>query len=141
MKKICKIPALQIHDGKLQIPDIFRESYNDVIAFCERNRNSYISITIEPPKKPRTTGKDSQSHCINGYIQQIAEELGEDFDVIKMFCKRRAIKRGYPTRENAMGEIEPVSEALIDTIEAGYLIDEIMAVGSEFAGITRFRGE
>jgi hypothetical protein len=109
---------------------------------CDEKHDGYVTLTISTPHKARTTGYKSQNHAINGYIQQIANETGEDFGVIKLYCKMRAVKRGYPLMERNgdlvyskfTGEVLPESEAYISTVEAGYLIDEIQQVASE-AGI------
>ena len=90
-------------------------------------------------RKPRTTGYRSQNHAINGYVGQIAKETGEDAGIIKMYCKQLAIRRGYPLMEREgqliysrlNGEPLPESEAEISTVEAGYLIDEIIQLAAE----------
>ncbi len=81
--------------------------------------------------RKRTTGKDSQNHRINGFIQQICEDTGNDFDTIKYYFKRKAIRRGYPSKTDPEGEAVPVSEAILTTIEAAYLIDEIEQYAAE----------
>lgn len=138
--RLISLPAVQIQDGKLMIPDFARIKYEELMRFCIKNRNGYVSITLDIPHKPRTTGDQSQSHAINGYISQITKVTGDDFDYVKMYCKRKAVSKGYPTTVTQLGETIPKSESLIDTIEAGYLIDTIKEVGA-FVGITKFRGE
>lgn len=84
-----------------------------------------MRIQISPPFKHRSTGEKSQNHHINGHCQQIANETGEDFDIIKAEAKRRAIKRGYPIRTNVFGEAVPISETETDSEQAGFLIDSL----------------
>lgn len=102
-------------------------------------QGGYVTITLENVRKPRTTGYKSQNHAINGYVGQIAKETGEDAGIIKMFCKQLAVRRGYPLMEREgqliysrlTGEPLPESEAEISTVEAGYLIDEIVQLAAE----------
>lgn len=112
----------------------------NIVEKSEKNHNSYMLIELGLPRKPRTTGRLSQNHAINGYIQQIASETGNDFQDIKNYCKKKAIRRGYPMKRNDGGEIivslvdgEPIpeSESNISTIEAGYLLDEIIQLAAE----------
>ena len=90
--------------------------------------------------RKRTTGKDSQNHRINGFVQQICEDTGNDFDTLKYYFKRKAIRQGYPFKTDPEGEAVPVSEAILTTIEAAYLIDEIEQYAAE-NGIILYEGE
>lgn len=103
--------------------------------------NGFIRCQFSPPYKPRTTGKASQNHRINGFLMQICEETGNDFDDLKMYCKKRAIRRGYPVKVDGQGypiisletgEYIPESERNIDTLQASYLIEEIEQLASEY---------
>ena len=93
--------------------------------------NGYLSITIDKPKRKRTTGKDSQNHHINGHIQQIAAETGNDFDVVKMHCKTQAISMGYPFK-TMCDNVYPKSESEISMDEAAILIDYIHRFAAEY---------
>lgn len=55
-----------------------------------------LKVTVEPPYRPRTTGYRSQNHALNGYIQQICMETGQDFGTTKAYIKQMAIAMGYP---------------------------------------------
>lgn len=123
----------------LIVPRRIREQLSKIYEQADRGDGGYINICINNVRKPRSTGWKSQNHAINGFVQQIANETGEDFGVIKMHCKRRALTRGYPLMERGgeivysqiTGEAIPESEANISTVEAGYLIDEIQQLASE----------
>ena len=112
------------------------------IKRCYRKYNDYYRITIAPPYKKRTTGNRSQNHCINGWIQIIASETGNDFHYLKYILKCKAITRGYPIKHDDDGkeliDIEgnpiPESEANINTVQAGYLIEEIQQLAAELPG-------
>lgn len=123
----------------LIVPRMFSEQLSDIYKQADRSDGGYVNICISTVRKPRSTGWKSQNHAINGFVQQIANETGEDFGVIKMHCKRKALTRGYPLMERdgaiiysqITGEAIPESESNISTIEAGYLIDEIQQLSSE----------
>lgn len=98
----------------------------------KEKRNGYIYLKVGLPRKPRSTGEGSQNHLINGCIQYLAEQTGEDFDVLKYWIKRRAIKRGYPYHNLPDGSVEPYSEKDISTEEATFLYDEIVNTAAEY---------
>lgn len=109
--------------------------------FCKKiAANSYYArVELKKPYARRTTGEKSQNHAINGFVQQICKYTGDNFDDIKMYAKRQAIKRGYPIQKDengddlysaVTGKVIPESEANIDTIQAGYLIDELKDIAA-----------
>jgi len=108
----------------LIIPDDAKIAYHHMLDHCIERHGGFVSVIVHPPRKPRTTGEKSQSHHFNGHVVQIAQEIGEDFDVVKMEIKRRAIKRGYPTRTTKFKELIPISESEASTVECSYLIDQ-----------------
>ena len=102
-----------------------------------RELPEYVRVKISRPAKGRTTGDFSQSHHINGHVQQIADYSGQDFDEVKGEAKRRAIKRGYPFDTVGPGWILPWSETLIDTVQAGFLIEELHQIAAELEIVLR----
>lgn len=114
-------------------------------ALVEKGQPSDIyDVTISTLRRKRTTGWKSQNHRLNSHVMQIAKETGNDFGDVKMFVKRRAITRGLPfmTRPNGDivyslvdGEPLPISESDMDTVQCGYVIDEINILAGEL-GIT-----
>lgn len=113
----------------------------EIDAILQRSREKhggYITVTIETPRRPRTTGELSQNRALNGYIQQICKETGNDFGVVKSEVKYRALKRGYPilTRNgkpvlDIYGREMGISEADSSVEECGYLIEEVIQLASE----------
>lgn len=82
-----------------------------------------VSITIDRPHKPRTTGFGSQNHHLNGHIIQICNETGNDYDTVKSEIKRIAVEvMSYPY-ENMAGHILPKRERDCDTRECAKLIE------------------
>lgn len=110
-----------------------------------------LFITIEEPKKPRTTGEFSQNHALNGIIQQICEETGQDFNAVKIFLKSEAVAHGYPQEtekkliDGILQEVPKVdfwgnpvgiSESKASTVDCSILIDTAIAFAQTELGIT-----
>lgn len=117
-----------------------REAIKGVLRVCRDKYADYTKLTLEPPYKPRTTGKDSQNHRINGFIQQICVKTGLDFADVKMYCKIRAVSMGYPIMQDAQGHYItslingqpiPESEKYINTEQAGILSQAVEMVAAE----------
>ena len=90
---------------------------------CRDKHNDYVLVTLQPPKKPRTTGKESQNHHLNGHIMQICNETGNSYDVIKYCVKMIAVEQmGYPHKTIA-GHIVPQPESECSTDECALLIE------------------
>lgn len=123
MKKLDII--IKASEKGLKIPDDFKQTFHDLIDFCNNKRCGYMRLVLSPPFKHRSTGEKSQNHHINGHVQQITNYTGEEFDRIKEEAKRRAFKRGYPKRIDLFGNTVPVSETVIDSEQAGYLIESL----------------
>lgn len=82
-----------------------------------------VSITIDRPHRPRTTGAGSQNHHLNGHIIQICNETGNDYDTVKSEIKKIAVEvMSYPY-ENMAGHILPKRERDCDTRECAKLIE------------------
>lgn len=131
--------TVKISGSGFRIPDEYRPMYNAVLEFCKKNRGGFASITVEPPKRKRSTGKNSQSAHVNGHIQQIATETGQPFGDIKEYAKTHAIDRGYPilTKDdgtpftNVWGQPRGISEADASVEDAIVLIDTIHQIAAE----------
>ena len=93
--------------------------------------DKFYTVVVSKYYPPRTTGKESQNHHINGHIQQIAVATGNDFDAVKLACKYEAISEGYPFVEFD-GKMIPKSESQIDTAQAGILIETIHRIAAEY---------
>lgn len=90
----------------------------------------WATVKLSRPRRPRTTGWHSQSHHLNGHIQQICVETGNDFDAVKSVVKMRAISRGYPFH-TFQGIAIPQSEAQSSVEECALLIDEVHQLAAE----------
>ena len=88
----------------------------------EKCKTGQMTFSLSKPRNPRTTGEGSQSHHLNGHIQQIANGIGDSFEDIKLAIKFEARSAGYPGREIA-GHWMPQHETDCDTVECGILIE------------------
>ena len=114
-----------------EIPQYAQSAYSIWVNQQEEKKIDYDKIVIRKPFKARTTGDKSQNHHINGHIQDICIQTGNDFETMKQYLKKKAIRRGYPFDTDPDGDPIPWSESRIDTTQAGYLIDEIHQFADE----------
>ena len=100
-----------------------REAIRRELERCKNKNNDYVLVTMQPPKRPRTTGKESQNHHLNGHIMQICNETGNDYDAVKNCVKMLAVEQmGYPYKTVA-GHILPQPESQSSTEECAKLIE------------------
>ena len=100
-----------------------REAIKRELSTCRDKHNDYVLVTIQPPKRPRTTGDGSQNHHLNGHIMQICAETGNDYDAVKNVVKMIAVEQmGYPYTD-FHGVITPKSESESSTDECAKLIE------------------
>jgi hypothetical protein len=97
-------------------------------------------VIIRKPKRRRSTGKHSQNSHFHGHVQEIAQATGNDFDDVKLYLKRRAIRQGYPIMMDDKGEVTcslvdgdplPAHERDASSEEAALLIDEAHILAAE----------
>ena len=90
---------------------------------CRDKHNDYVLVTIQPPKRPRTTGKASQCNHFHGHLSQISRETDNDFEVVKYCAKMIAVEKfGYPSKK-VDGHVIPQPEHLASTEEESWLIE------------------
>jgi len=134
-KLIAKIAGFNFKEGLLtiKVTDLgLKAVVKSLVDKVNKDYGDYIKLEMSPPYRARTTGKASQNAHIWGHIQQIAEFTGNEVDDIEDYIKQNAIKRGYPYKINKMtGQIKPCSMTEIDTVQAGYLIEELHKLASE----------
>lgn len=135
-KAIMKIESFSHQDGTLllSVSDFgVRAMLKGLVELCENKYGSYLKLEMSPPYKPRSTGQGSQNNLIWELITIIAKATGNELQDVEDAVKERAIKRGYPYRQNKMtGKLIPASMTTITTVEAGYLIEELYAIASEY---------
>ena len=105
-------------------------------------RTGFVEVIIKPQRATRTTGDKSQNKHLNGHIQQICVETGNDFQDVKEHIKSKAVAMGYPMLMkdgkmvvNPYGEPRGISEADSSVEECSILIEVAHMLASEY-GIT-----
>lgn len=100
-----------------------RANIKHELAKCREKHNGFVLVTLQPPKRPRTTGESSQNHHLNGHILQICNETGNDYDSVKDAIKMFAVEvMGYPYKTIA-GRVVPQRERECSTVECALLIE------------------
>lgn len=95
----------------------------DLLEVCQKKNNDFVTVTLKRPTRPRTTGKGSQNHHLNGHIMQICQYTQNDYETIKYCVKMIAVEQlGYSYKEVA-GHILPKPERNTDTEECAKLIE------------------
>ena len=135
-KAIMKIESFSHKDGTLllSVADFgVRAMLKGLVELCESKYGSYIKLEMSAPYKPRSTGLNSQNNLIWKLITEIAKATGNELQDVEDAVKERAVKRGYPYHQNKItGRIVPASMTTINTVEAGYLIEELYQIASEY---------
>ncbi len=90
---MIRFPAVEISGDRLMLSEAQKLQVRNLLS---KQKAPYLQVTFQAPFRPRSTGKGSQSHRINGFVAQIAAHTGDDFDAVKIRCKQRAIARGWP---------------------------------------------
>jgi len=109
-------------------------------------KSGQMYVKIGAPRRPRTTGWKSQNHAINGYASQICDYTGEDFADVKLYAKRKAMRRGLPAKETPGGkliysrndgEVMPMSEADMDTEQASWVLKELEIIADDLGCVLK----
>ena len=104
---------------------------------CRDKHNDYVLVTLQPPKKPRTTGEGSQNHHLNGHIMQISIETCAGYSAVKDEVKRIAVETmGYPY-EIVNGHIHPKGESDSSTDECAKLIEAAHVLAADLGIILK----
>ena len=118
-----------------------QEALRNILRTCQDKYNDYVSVTFKPPYKPRTTGKGSQNHHLNGHIMQICNVTGNDHETIKYCVKMIAVEQfGYPF-ETVAGHVVPKRERDCDTSECAMLIEASHYLAAQLGIVLREEAE
>ena len=135
MKQIIQVIKYSLNNDTVTFKvdkNILYNLIENLFKPMQKEHNGYILSDLKAPSRPRTTGKFSQNSHIWGHLQQIANETGNDVSDLEDYIKSKAIKRGYPYHINQLtGQIVYASMQNINTVEAGYLIDELHQLAGE----------
>ena len=110
------------------------ENIKHELRKCRDRYGDFVLVTLQPPKRPRSTGKNSQNHHLNGHIMQIVNETCNSYDAVKYCVKMIAVElMGYPYKVLA-GHIVPLPESECSVEECAKLIEAVHILAAE-AGI------
>lgn len=114
-----------------------QEQIKNVLRACRDKNNDYVSVTLERPYSPRSTGPKSQNHHLNGHIMQICQTTGNDYETIKYCIKMTAVEEmGYPYKE-VDGHIIPKRERDCNTEECAKLIEASHVLAAHLGMVLR----
>lgn len=114
-----------------------QEAVRSILRVCQQKYNDYVQVTFKPPYKPRTTGRGSQSHHLNGHVAQIGNVTGNDHETIKYCVKMIAVEQlGYPFSTVA-GHIVPKRESDCNSEECAKLIEASHMLAAQLGIILR----
>lgn len=136
------IPACRVkyQDGKYSIepPAGVSQAFRALLMYAHEKRGGFISATYELPKRPRSTGKGSQSAHFHGHVQTIAMSTGQPADEVKKYLKQKAVDRGYPMLRDSLGPIldmwglyQGISEADASVEDEKHLIEAAHQLAAE----------
>jgi len=120
----------------------YKAQMENILAVC-RFKGRRVHCIVEPEVKKRSTGAHSQNHHLNGHIQQFCQETGNEFEDVKNYLKRVAIKRGYPIKQHAGVDVMfrglpvGISEADASTEDCAMLIEEMHILANEYGIILK----
>jgi len=133
--------------GTFQLLSDYREAFE---ILHQRVKGAVWELTAGKWYRRRTTGWKSQNHRLNGFVSQFCDVTGNDFDDIKLFVKRKAMRRGLPPKTDHRGKIIyskidgeplPISEADMDTVQCSWVIEEIQQLSAEYSVMLREENE
>lgn len=99
------------------------ENIKRELCKCRDKHNDYVLVTIQPPKRPRSTGAYSQNHHLNGHIMQICNETGTSYEAVKNAVKMIAVEQMEYPYTDFHGVITPKPERECSTEECAKLIE------------------
>ncbi|MEN6296981.1 MAG: hypothetical protein ABFC92_03420 [Rectinema sp.] len=132
-----RIPTGTLEIASFSIPRIYQPEYRELVTLSPNRLDLELSIH----KKPRSTGPYSQGNHLNGHIRQICKETGNEFEDVKLYIKRAAMKRGLRWKTKPNGDIVyslidlepmPISEVDMTSEECSWCIEETHILAAEY---------
>lgn len=111
-----------------------------VLAQCARKNGGYALVSVQPPRRPRSTGEGSQNHLLNGNIMQICQETGNSYDDVKFAIKEMAVEMGYPYKV-INGKVIPIGEHESSTTECSLLIEASYLLAADLGVVLKETAE
>ena len=137
------IPAVKVvrTDGRYSLspPVGALDAFRELLRYAHEKRGGFISASYDLPRRPRSTGKGSQSAHFHGHVQSIAKDTGQPAEDVKKYLKQKAVDRGYPMLKNDDGTpcvdfwgfYQGISEADASVEDEIHLIEAAHQLASE----------
>ena len=117
-----------------------KEQCQGLFDICFNKKGGYVRAEFKTPAKQRSTGKNSQGNHFNGHVQQICEDTGNEFAIVKLVAKEKALDMGYPMKLDKQGQPMTgmldirlgISEADSTVEECKILIDAVHLLAAEY---------
>ena len=125
-----------------RVPADYRQPLIVVLKRCAEKASGYATLTIEPPKRPRTTGPRSQNSALWGWCSDIAEQLDYTDEQVKAAMCRMAVSEGYPTTLSIDGVEEPMPTRRASTEQLSVVLSVIVRFADEHSlYLTEYDGD
>jgi hypothetical protein len=116
------------HALLVEVPESVWPSQRALLDKSAVKHNGYLSLSVDLPHKPRSTGWKSQNHHLFGHAAQIGEELG--YDRREMVYIIAGMTNGWPMAEYK-GVMMPRSESVISSEVASEAIEVAHRIAAE----------
>jgi len=137
---MVKFPAVEIRDDRLMLSDAQKLQVRDLLS---KQKAPFLQVTFQPPFRPRSTGKGSQSARFHGFVAQICVATQDSFDRLKMELKQKAISRGYPfevihyqTPEGVYVELSIAQSEARASVEQESILIDVVEMDAAEKGVT-----
>lgn len=135
---VCEVGGVKVqYTGKAVVHSTGPEPWLELAiprgyleAVRRATEKGFAAVTLEPPKRPRSTGPKSQNNRAHGFMRQIANWTGNSFAAVEAACKLRALDEGYPV-EKALGQWVAKSQADLTVEECAAFIATIERLAAE----------
>ena len=99
-----------------------------------RKLGEWVSVDIRNPRRPRTTGENSQNNMAWAWLRAIALATGNELEAVEAACKLSALDEGYPV-ENILGQWVAKRQSDLTVEECSRWIATIQRIAGEL-GVT-----
>ena len=114
-----------------RVPADYRQPLIVLLKKCAAKSSGYVTLTLDAPKRPRTTGERSQNSALWGWCSDIAEQLDYTPDQVKAAMCRMAVSEGYPTTLSIDGVEEPMPTRYASIEQMSVILSVIVRFADE----------
>lgn len=133
MSSITFTAPMHYEDGKMymQVPAVNCARVEAINMISREKHGGYVTVKIDTPRRPRTTGPHSQNSRFHGHCRDIADQLDYTEEEVKAAMKRMAVENGYPTHLSIDGIQTPLPTRYATVEEMSYLLQTISKFADE----------